>query len=47
MMVSKKVRRKIRSRKYPNMKPHIFDKLIKYLPNVLCGLNIPKHNEEK
>jgi len=44
-LITKKIRRKLRSRKYHDMKPHIFDKLVCYLPHVLDGIVIPKHNE--
>jgi hypothetical protein len=42
-MISKRMRQKLRSQKYPDMKPHVFDKLIKLLPSVLTGITVPKH----
>jgi hypothetical protein len=42
-MITKKCRRKIRSAYYPDMKPHIFDKLVGMLPYVLYGLAMPRH----
>ena len=37
-MFSKKARRKMRSLLWPDMKPHIFDKLVRMLPSVLKGI---------
>lgn len=42
-MITKKMRQKLRSQKYPDMKPHIFDKLVQYLPHVMKGIKIPEH----
>ena len=36
-LFSKKERRKLRSKHWPDMKPHIFDKLAEYIPGVLHG----------
>ncbi len=43
MKITKKMRQKLRSRKYPDMKPHIFDKLLEALPHVMKGIKIPEH----
>lgn len=43
MVLTKKQRQKLRSRRFPDMHPHIFDKLILCLPHVLAGIPIPSH----
>jgi len=41
--MSKKQREKLRSARHPDMRPHIFDKLVQMLPGVLAGIPIPPH----
>jgi len=43
MWITKRQRIKLRSRKYNDMKPHVFDKLLQLLPHVMKGISIPKH----
>jgi len=43
MWITKRQRIKLRSRKYNDMKPHVFDKLLKLLPSVMAGIRIPNH----
>ena len=43
MKLTKRQRIKLRSRKYNDMRPHIFDKLLYLLPHTLCGVQIPAH----
>lgn len=38
MKLTKKQRRQIRSKFFPNMHPHIFDKLVACIPHVLLGV---------
>jgi len=45
MRITKRRRIKLRSRKYNDMKPHVFDKLIQLLPHVMKGIEIPLHND--
>jgi len=45
MTISKRQRIKLRSRKYNDMKPHVFDKLLALLPHVMDGISIPNHYE--
>lgn len=37
-LFSKKKRRAMRSERWPDMRPHVFDKLVAYLPGVLKGI---------
>jgi len=45
--MTKRQRIKMRSRKYNNMRPHIFDKALAANPYMLVGIPIPDHCELK
>jgi len=46
MTITKKQRIRLRSIKYNDMHPHIFDKAIKLNPYMLAGVRIPYHYGE-
>lgn len=40
LMITRKQRRRLRSLYWPDMHPHIFDKLLVLLPHVLAGIDV-------
>lgn len=45
MKLTKKQRLKLRSRRFPDMRPIVFSRLYKILPSFLAGVEIPDHWE--